>query len=235
MDPIIYEIDKDRDAIAIIRNANQPIAARGYSPLWGDALPQYSTAESRRNEFVVRTPVPEGGGSQREIWVLFSSKKLALVSPYCRQTITSNLTETRSRHTYRHITNAQGWDVEALEIVMRIIHGRIANVPEIISLEMLAKIAVVVAHYHCDEAVKSHSDKWISNLTEPLPTCYGRDLVLRLFTSWVFSDGDAFQALTAIAMRESRGPIHTLGLPIPKSIIGKLPTHMDLPWEHDHR
>ncbi|PTB66963.1 hypothetical protein BBK36DRAFT_1199032 [Trichoderma citrinoviride] len=201
MEPFMYKIDGDGDTILILQKANQPIAARDSDTPWDDALPQYLTEEARRN------------GSE------LSSSKLALASPKCRQLTPSNLPETRSSIAYKYILLAEGWDEKALELVMNIIHGRTAGVPEQISLDMLAKIAVIVAHYECSEALKPYADKWISKLDEPFPTSYSRNLVLRLFISWVFTDEFDFKELTRIVVRESRGPMHSLGLPLPARII----------------
>ncbi|TFB00320.1 hypothetical protein CCMA1212_007927 [Trichoderma ghanense] len=168
MEPFMYKIDEDGDTILILQKPNQPITARASDIPWDDALPQYLSEEARRNE---------------KVWMQLSSSKLALASPKCRQMTPSNLPETRSSIAYKYILLAEGWDEEALELVMNIIHGRTAGVPEKISLGMLAKIAVIVAHYECAEALKPYADKWISKLAEPFPTSYSRNLVLRLFSS----------------------------------------------------
>jgi hypothetical protein len=41
------------------------------------------------------------------------------------------------------------WDAEAVQILMDIIHGRTRSVLKAPSLEMLAKIAVLVGYYEC--------------------------------------------------------------------------------------
>ncbi|KAL6873035.1 hypothetical protein J3F83DRAFT_760072 [Trichoderma novae-zelandiae] len=201
MEPFKYKIDQDGDTILILRKPNQPIAARDHDAPWDDALPQYLTEDARRNESEL------------------SSSRLALASPKCRQMTPSNLPETRSSIAYKYILLAQSWDEKALGLVMNIIHGRTADVADKISLDMLAKVAVVVAHYECSEALKPYANRWISKLSEPFPTSYSRNLVLRLFISWVFADEFDFKELTRVVVRESRGPMHSLGLPLPERII----------------
>ncbi|KAL7819922.1 hypothetical protein V8C26DRAFT_440646 [Trichoderma gracile] len=221
MEPFMYKIDEDGDTILILQKANQPLAARESDLPWDDALPQYLTEEARRNEAEVTTRAARHHANHREVWMQLSSSKLALASPKCRQMTPSNLPETRSSIAYKYILLAEGWDEKALELVMNVIHGRTTNVPERISLDMLAKIAVIVAHYECSEALKPYADKWIAKLDEPFPTSYSRNLVLRLFIAWVFADEFDFKELTRVVVRESRGPMHALGLPLPERIISK--------------
>jgi hypothetical protein len=222
MKPFMYKIDEDGDTVLILQKANQPIAARETDHPWDDALPQYLTEEARRNEAeVTARAARHHANNHREVWMQLSSSKLALASPKCRQMTPSNLPETRSNVAYKYILLAESWDEKALELVMSIIHGHTADVPERISLDTLAKVAVVVAHYQCSELLKPYADKWIAKLDEPFPTSYGRNLVLRLFVSWVFADEFDFKELTRVVVRESRGPMHSLGLPLPERIISK--------------
>lgn len=86
---------------------------------------------------------------------------------------------------------------------------------------MLAKIAVLVDYYECFEALELFVDIWIEKLSRNLPTEYGRDLVLWLATSWVFSKDTLFQAITKVALMESSGLLQTLYLPIPQRLVGR--------------
>lgn len=86
---------------------------------------------------------------------------------------------------------------------------------------MLTKIAVLVDYYKCHKATQFFANSWISTPRQPLPSSYGWDLLLRLFVSYVFSEYYTFRTLTKIIIYESRGSIHTLGMAIPKNIIGK--------------
>ncbi|KAL6886446.1 hypothetical protein HDV57DRAFT_526321 [Trichoderma longibrachiatum] len=219
MEPYMYKIDQDGDTILILQKANQPIAAQESDLPWDGALPQYLTEEARRNEAEVITRTGRQHANRREVWMQLSSSKLALAFPKCRQMTPSNLPDTRSSIAYKYILLAESWDEKAVELVMNIIHGRTANIPERISLDMLTKVAVVVAHYECSEALKPYADKWIAKLDEPFPTSYSRNLVLRLFISWVFADEFDFRELTRVVVRESRGPMHSLSLPLPERII----------------
>ncbi|KAK4085292.1 uncharacterized protein Triagg1_282 [Trichoderma aggressivum f. europaeum] len=203
MEPIVYTIAGDGDTILVLENANRPIGAQKDDPVWENALPDVLVEEPQLDDFKVRAHVSEDANSQREIWVLLSSKKLALASPICKQMEPNNQPEIRPfNFTYKYLLVARHWDEKAWKC-----------------LEILANISVIVDHFQCHQTVKPFADKWIARLKEPYPTCYGRNLVLRLYISWVFLDSLDFAAFTKIIIRESRGPVHTLGLPIPNSII----------------
>ncbi|KAH8883524.1 hypothetical protein GQ53DRAFT_752983 [Thozetella sp. PMI_491] len=159
--------------------------------------------------------------SEVEIRMLLSSKHLILASSYFRSILKGSWKETAiSAGEYIEITAAE-WDTEALLIVMNIIHGHVRRVPRSISLEMLAKIAVLVDYYKCYEVVELFSDCWIESLVKQqlLPQEHDRDLVLWLTVAWVFSQDTLFTNVSKLAMETSRGPIETLGLPIPQQII----------------
>ncbi|KAL7783156.1 hypothetical protein V8C43DRAFT_326405 [Trichoderma afarasin] len=218
MEPIVYTIAEDGDTILVLENVNRAIGAQRDDPVWENALPDVLVDEPQLDEFKVRGHVSEDANSQREIWMLLSSKKLIPVSPICRQMEANNQPNIRPfKFTYKYLLIARHWDEKALEMVMNIIHGKTASIPEKISLETLANISVIVDHFQCHQTVKPFADQWIAGLKEPYPTCYGGNLVHRLYISWVFLDSFDFAAFTKIVIRESRGSMHTLGLPIPKS------------------
>lgn len=232
----MYTIAEDGDTILVVENVNRAIGAQRDDPVWENALPDVLVDEPQLDEFKVRGHASEDANGQREIWMLLSSKKLAPVSPICRQMEPNNQPEIRPfKFTYKYLFVARHWDEKALEMVMNVIHGKTTNIPEKISLEKLANISVIVDHFQCHQTVKPFADKWIAGLKEPYPTCYGGNLVLRLYISWVFLDSFDFAAFTKIVIRESRGPMHTLGLPIPKSVISKFPDYMDLDAYNSHQ
>jgi hypothetical protein len=89
---------------------------------------------------------------------------------------------------------------------------------------MLAKIAVLADYYKCVEVVEICSEIWINKLKKNLPERYSRDLILWILVSWIFRQAKLFRVVTGIALKESRGRIQTLGLPIPERIVGRYRT-----------
>ncbi|KAF2183283.1 hypothetical protein K469DRAFT_710815 [Zopfia rhizophila CBS 207.26] len=106
---------------------------------------------------------------------------------------------------------------------MNVLHLRNRQDPRKVTLEMLAKIAVLIDYYECSEAVEIFSGMWIDELKNhtPIPRTYCRDLVLWICIAWVFRLPEQFRQVTAVAVK-SKYSILTLELPAPWSIIGRL-------------
>jgi hypothetical protein len=104
---------------------------------------------------------------------------------------------------------------------MDIIHGHTRKVPDALSLETLAKIAVLVDFYECLEVVEMWSKIWVDKLRSTVPRDYSKDLMLWVCISWVFQQVEIFQKVTKVAMMHSTGSLRTMGLPIPERIVRK--------------
>ncbi|KAK4236172.1 hypothetical protein C8A03DRAFT_45785 [Achaetomium macrosporum] len=145
-----------------------------------------------------------------EMRMRVSSRHLILASPYFRAALNGRWQE------------AVSVSADSFLILMQIIHGRNRQVPRLVSLELLAKIAVLVDYYECYEVVEVFVALWFQGLKSQnqLPAHVNGELVLWLFISWVFGDADLFTSVTSTALRQSQGPLPTFGLPIPKRIVG---------------
>ncbi|KAK1451061.1 hypothetical protein CCUS01_11238 [Colletotrichum cuscutae] len=154
---------------------------------------------------------------------IVSSRHLSLSSHYFRAQLCGPWAEAlvHSQDGRRHI-RAHGWDADALLLLMQIFHAKTRDVPRFISLEQLAKIAILVDYYSCYNAVRFFSVLWIDALKEQLPSQCNRELVLWLFVAVVFRRDDIFQTITKTAVTESKGPLPTLGLPIPGTLIDQI-------------
>ncbi|KAK5636015.1 hypothetical protein RRF57_011727 [Xylaria bambusicola] len=156
--------------------------------------------------------------------VLFqvSSAHLRLGSRYFKKALNGPFKESQlGTDGFRHI-DADGWNTYAFLTVMRIIHGHNREVPRNVDLKMLAMVATVVDYYECDEVLEPFIEIWCSRIrTAPVPETINRDLILLLFVSWVFKWSAEFKAATKIAQNQSKGPLSTMGLPIPDRIICK--------------
>jgi hypothetical protein len=116
----------------------------------------------------------------------------------------------------------EGWDIEALLILLRAIHSQHYHIPRKLTLEMLAKVAVLVDYYECKEATSVWTTIWIDSLEEKIPSTYSRDLFLWLWISWFLQLPTQFKKLTSTVMSQSNGWINNgLGLPIPDKVMGK--------------
>ncbi|KXJ90477.1 hypothetical protein Micbo1qcDRAFT_205314 [Microdochium bolleyi] len=96
-----------------------------------------------------------------------SSRHLSLASPVFQQMLNGPWKEATSAATgsnERREIEASEWDTEATVVLMDIIHGHFSQVPRVISLELLAKIAILVDYYKCHEIVCLFSSIWIAEL-----------------------------------------------------------------------
>jgi hypothetical protein len=80
-----------------------------------------------------------------------------------------------------HIS-AEDWDEDAFVVLMNVFHLRNHRVSRFITLEMLAKIAVLADYYECGESIQLFVDVWVADLREktPVPHTYCRNLILWL-------------------------------------------------------
>jgi hypothetical protein len=154
-----------------------------------------------------------------------SSRHLMLASPWFNRALKREGWSESARDEEDglfHIT-AEDWDADAFLILLNIFHLRNRQVPRAVSLDMIAKIAVLVDYYECEESIELFTAMWIKSLKEntPVPSVACRNLVLWIWTSWVFDIGDCFKRATAVAIKSSVENFHTLGLPIPSRVSGK--------------
>ncbi|KAF2275243.1 uncharacterized protein EI97DRAFT_475841 [Westerdykella ornata] len=115
---------------------------------------------------------------------------------------------------YHH--TAEGWDPEAFLILMQILHLKHSKLPAKVTLDMMAKLAVLADFYECEEAVEVLIQKWIKALRQEsgLPAEYCRDMVLWICIARVFGLTDVFAHCIRTTMYTVREPIQTLGLPM---------------------
>lgn len=116
---------------------------------------------------------------------------------------------------------AESWDTEAFLILLRAIHGQYYYIPRKLTLEMLAKVAMIADYYECKTALYIMKDIWIDNLKEKIPRTVSRDLILWLWIAWVFQLHSQFKISTLIAMSRSDDWVVSFGLPTPANVIGK--------------
>ncbi|EAS27910.3 uncharacterized protein CIMG_09114 [Coccidioides immitis RS] len=164
-------------------------------------------------------------------WFKVSPRHLMLASPHFKETLTEGGRKAHILDSDGCITiREDGRDPDAMLLLMNVIHGRTRMVPQEITLEMLAKVAVLVDVYQCSEVVAVFSDIWIQRLTVPFPNTYSRDLILWIWVAWVFRKPEEFQLATQIALCQTPGPLPTLGLPIPQKVIGKESEVLRILW-----
>jgi hypothetical protein len=175
-------------------------------------------------ENTIEPDLSECSTNKKEIHYYVSSRHLTLASSRFDSMLTKGKwTEgVPDSNDGRYHISAEDWDVEALLLLLNVLHHRNRQVPRSLSLEMLAKIAVLIDYYDCAEAVELCIERWIEHIrkTSPVPSGFCRDLILWMCIAWVLRMPNEFTQTTAIAVRQVERELLTLGLPI-TACVGK--------------
>lgn len=146
-----------------------------------------------------------------EFRLRLSSKHLMLASPRLRKMYVGDWKGATDRDEGGLLTwLGDLFDLGIFITVMNVIYGRHRNVPRVVNLESLAKIAVVTDYLMCHESMEVLSVVWINELKGSLPDAYCRDLILWIMISFIFRDQDAFSSATCTTILKKRqgGAIH---------------------------
>lgn len=121
---------------------------------------------------------------------------------------------------------AKGWEVDAMVVLLDALHGRYMKTPKVVTLELLAKIAVIVDYYAAYEAMHLLYPLWMEHLKATNPPYkafhHQRSLALWICITWVFSDEPNFVILVRAAVEHNAKWFWACGLPIPSAVISKL-------------
>ncbi|CAK7210758.1 hypothetical protein SBRCBS47491_000887 [Sporothrix bragantina] len=106
----------------------------------------------------------------------------------------------------------EGLDADAVTTVLNIVHGRGGKdrVPKTVSLEALARIAVVVDKLKLQDAVEIYADRWVDAVGHPSASNSRRELTLWIYIAYVFQRDAIFREATKIAATQLTGPLPTL-------------------------
>jgi hypothetical protein len=112
-------------------------------------------------------------GKSNSIEYHVSARHLMLASPWFRRALSNkSWTEADRDEKNRFCIRTSNWDAEAFLIFLNVIHLRNRQVPRSVTLEILAKIAVLVDYYECSEAMDLFSEIWVEKL-QPVPATDG--------------------------------------------------------------
>lgn len=156
-----------------------------------------------------------------EVKFRLSSRHLCLASPVFSAMLCGGWKESagsvESQSSYK--IGATDWNTEAFLLLMNIIHGHHRKVPRFVDLDTLAQLSILVDYYKCHEITEFFAHLWMDELSFALPTSYGRESVIWLSVSWVFSKADIFEKMTELALKESEKPLETMCLPLPSKLL----------------
>jgi len=214
------DFDAAGDTLLILNHTNTTLG-NDVVRLWPNHLPAHKNNNASAIAGELLIPLVLGGPlvklpslSILETKMRLSSRHLILASDYFKSALTMGFAESASASgDFAHVVRAENMNLEAFRLVMSIVHGQTHQVPRKISLNLLAKVAVIVDYYKFHKAVEFFFQVWIEQIETPAEWQYGADFLLRLLVSCIFQEKEMFQKLTKVYLLHARGPIHQLDLP----------------------
>ncbi|KAK9439945.1 hypothetical protein VB005_04563 [Metarhizium brunneum] len=214
----LFDIDPQGDVLLVLRRPNLQHL------VWGQAGSDSQKAGNNAD------PTKE-----EEVRFRLSSRHLSLASPVFNAMLSGGWKEStmvpqqpgtsanekafKNDTDLRYEITATEWDVKVLALLINIIHGRHRQVPHSVDIETLGRFCTLVDYYECHETVEFAAHAWINKLGQALPRTHGRESTIWLLVSWVFSLATTFQKMTELAIREGQGPLETMSLPVPPTLL----------------
>jgi len=158
-----------------------------------------------------------------EVHYLVSSRQLRIVSPYFEKMFKRNYDETvpNSEDGLYHV-RAQQWNPHALAIMLNIAHLQFAAIPKELSVRLFVALFLVADYYQMEDALRLFTKEWQEQLQEqPMPTLYSEESMLWMFLGVKLKEGEIFESMASLAMREACHPIQFLDLPFPRGEKGE--------------
>ncbi|KAI1025246.1 hypothetical protein LB504_010018 [Fusarium proliferatum] len=109
------------------------------------------------------------------------------------------------------------FDVQAFEVVLKIIHGKPRGVPQTPGLDLLSKIASIVDDLECYDALSFCAERWLSlycGSLYPQPERMDKTLAQLILVSSVFANEHMFRSCIQRAARYTCEGMPTYDLPI---------------------
>lgn len=207
-------MDPSGDVVLTLRNPNELFAP----------CPQLSTLATTESPAALdsNTNGSKTDASTKLVTFRISSRHLILASPVFKALLTGGWKEGEPTSKGEYHITAEGWDVGAMVIFLDILHGRNMRVPKTVTLELLAKLAVIVDYYAAHEAMYLLYPRWIEDLRRPPGAIDSlRDITMRVCITWVFSDEPNFITAVRAAVQHASTNLMTGDLPIPETVVSK--------------
>ncbi|OCT46400.1 hypothetical protein CLCR_01237 [Cladophialophora carrionii] len=154
-----------------------------------------------------------------------SSRNLALASPVFRAMLDGGFQEgvELSRGQLKRVPLPDD-NLDAMLLVLAIIHGRTRAIPRKIGKELFVDIAVLIDKYEINECAEVYTDMWFAALW-PLRQDSPPHLADGIFLCWVLKKATGFKELTKKAIFESALNFDDNGLPLPQWIASDIEQH----------
>ncbi|KAK5628626.1 hypothetical protein RRF57_004341 [Xylaria bambusicola] len=116
-------------------------------------------------------------------------------------------------------------DIEAFAIVMARVLNRTTQVPDLVSLDTLSKVAAIVSEVDCHEGMDDLPQRWMDKLwAEEYSTPFCSHKAIHwIYAAGIFNDSHKYREATRELMLHWNSPTMPVQLPIDGNIICKLP------------
>ncbi|KAL5342711.1 hypothetical protein BJX70DRAFT_394547 [Aspergillus crustosus] len=212
-----YTLDPEGDTVLFLRSPNT---------LYKHHYPERGTYDNSFGTDQVRVEPPKPQDTPDPVRFLASSKHLTLASPIFKRMLSMLWTEGRELGHNRKVTlETTGWDVDAVRMLLLMIHAQPQKLPSRIDTGQLTKLSIVADYYECRELVTYYANTWFKKLLNT-PCHYSFHVVTWIWLGYFFRRPKAFKEYTKIWIRDSATPLDPsyFGLPIPGHIIDALNT-----------
>lgn len=115
-----------------------------------------------------KSQIADKSGSIEDQWHFrASTKHLSLASTYFKKMMSGPWREANHVHDDGLFhTNLDGFDPDAVSIILNIVHGLNRRVPRTVDLSFLAEIARIVDYFDCHQALHLYASLWIEHLVQ---------------------------------------------------------------------
>ncbi|KAI4915328.1 hypothetical protein J4E85_010453 [Alternaria conjuncta] len=240
--PVVHEIDPDADTVIILRSPGDG----EYFAWWDDSpfdnldildqlpfsMKEWDTKMSISDDIEVHQSPARAFITKELDWVilnvpegsvlyLVSSRHLELASPVFKAALSPGTwSEGCKQADGRYHITADDWEEEAFLLFMNMLHLRSPQIPKTVSLELMAKLGILIDYYNCASAVEFFTSVWMNKIYgDKMEGEYCRESILLLWVFYLFGSKDCVALLVEIMTfycNESK--LRTLGLPIPQSL-----------------
>ncbi|QKD57004.2 uncharacterized protein FOBCDRAFT_139514 [Fusarium oxysporum Fo47] len=148
---------------------------------------------------------------------LCSQKHLTLASRRASKLFSSAFKEASKQDDgLYHWNFGDVFDVQAFEVVLKIIHGKTRGVPQYAGLDLLSKVASIVDDLECYDALSFCTERWLSSYSTlyTLPERMDKTLAQLILVSFVFANKHIFRKCIQRAARYTCEGMPTFDLPI---------------------
>ncbi|QPC57863.1 hypothetical protein HYE67_000094 [Fusarium culmorum] len=157
---------------------------------------------------------------------LCSKKYLSFASRRASKMFSSNFKEaSKEEDGLHHWTFEALFQPTAFEIVLKFIHGKTRDVPQEVSLDLLADIASIVDDLECHDALSFPGRNWLLKCSAfCLLLIANKSTYQIIHASFVFENSEAFKLATRLAIEFGTDIVPTFELPIRQSVVDAIET-----------